>query len=219
VGRHIGERSNEVELMLTSGAIYILRLKYDGYATYFFQPTALDFGAVDLDNDEDATQSVVFSSTTARVTSDIVVDSAWLQVGRHERSNEETEIAVHVSKRNLPHGKNYARVTVRTTDPFKPEFSFRVSAEGVSEVRAIPGHLFLKPRREGMVRFVDADGRAVRIGSVDAELPGFNVVKRPGNSSLSLTYMGDGRSPDDAAVFWMTTESGIRCRFLVSVVD
>ena len=217
--RHaLGQRTAEVELMLTSGAIYVLTLEYEGYATYACQPQSLEFEGVDLDSEDEVIQSAIFTSQTARVV-ELVPDAPWLEAGYHDRGGGQTELAVRIAKENLPHGKNYATLNVVTSDPFKPEFSIRVMAEGVAQVRAIPGHLILRNRQDGIVRFVDRNGESVEIESVEPEPADFSIYRQPGSSTLRLRYVGKEAPGAGARVLWVTTSAGTRTRFLVTVLE
>lgn len=218
VGRLLGNRTNELELMLTNGAIYVLTLEHEGYPTYTYEPEMLDFGEVDLDSADACVSQITFTSQTAKITSEIKTDSSWLKASYRQSGEEDATIFMQIDRRYLPHGSNYAMVTITTDDLYKPEFSVRVKATGVAAIRAVPGHLFLMPFRESVVRFTDRDGKAVQIASIDTEIPNMYVYSRPGGSSLALEYR-DHTPPDEGALeIWITSTTGDRGRFLVTVL-
>lgn len=88
VGRFLGNRKNELELMLTNGAIYVLTLEHEGYPTYTYEPEMLDFGEVDLDSADAYIRRITFTSQTARITHEIKTDSSWLKAS-YRPSGEE----------------------------------------------------------------------------------------------------------------------------------
>jgi hypothetical protein len=211
----LGKRDSEIELMLTSGAIYVATIRYDGYATYDFSPRMLDFGAVDLDSLSGPTKEVVFRSDVSRV-KEVEVDAPWASASRRSEGGV-TTVFVGVDAQRLPHGKNFAQVTVHTSDAFQPEFSFRVSAEGVAALRASPGHVFASGQREAVVSFYHADGTPARIQNVTPEDPHLRFVKRYG-SVLAITAQPGATPSSEARVFWVTDDQGAKTRFFYSLV-
>lgn len=217
VGQLPGQHRKKLDLLLISGAIHPVFLKYAVFATYDFKPRNLRFGEVDLDDPtDDAITSVIFSSDTASIMGEAVVDSPWLEVGLHDRGNGEAEIAVHVVKRNLPYGRNFGRVSVSTDDSMRPSFTIPVYARGLSSLRPVPSHLFLRPGEQGCVRFITSDGATARIASAESDSTTVELVVDTDRRRIRVSLAGERLA--NAAVVSVTDDQGRGSKFLVSCV-
>jgi hypothetical protein len=223
-GGRPGKHSAEVQLKLASGAIYVLTINYETFATYTVLPDRLRFERVRLDavdDDSDAVQTLVFRSDTSALRGDPTSNVPWLQAAVAEVVGNEARVSVHVVKRHLPHGRNTAMLTVSTTDPYRPQFTIPVDVEGVAALRAVPGHVFLDAERrsDAVVRFVDAEGRRARIHEFTTDSPDITLVKRVFDGELAV-LLRRGARPASAGPFVVrvTDEAGNRTRFLVSIV-
>lgn len=223
-GGRPGRHSAEVQLMLASGAIYVLTIDYETVATYTVLPERLRFERVRLDiedDDSDAVQTLVFRSDTAALLGNPTSNVPWLEAAVAEGVGNEAQISVHVVKRYLPHGRNTAMLTVNTTDPYRPRFTIPVDVEGVAALRAVPGHAFLDAERRGeaIVRLVDAEGRRARIRELTADSPDIKLVKRIFEGELLVMLNPDARSSASGPyIVRVTDEAGNRTRFFVSIV-
>ncbi|HUU97349.1 MAG TPA: DUF1573 domain-containing protein [Phycisphaerae bacterium] len=217
VGPIPGEHRKKISVLLSSGAIRTVFLKYVSFNTYASKPRNVQFGEVNLDDDtDDALARVIFTSDTASIVGEPVVDSPWLEVGVHDRGNGETEIAVHVAKRNLPYGKSLGRVTFTTTDRMRPSFTVLAYAQGVSRLRPVPSHVLLRVGQPGEVRFITREGMVARIASVSSDDEGIDVVVDEDGEAVSVTLNVDVLP--NAAVVRVTDQRGVRSKFLVSSV-
>ncbi|MBU0638455.1 MAG: DUF1573 domain-containing protein [Planctomycetes bacterium] len=218
VGPVAGEHTKKIDLLLSSGAIHTVFLKFFAYQTYDVRPRYLKFDAVNLDDEtDDAIASVIFTSDTATFIEEPVTDSPWLQAGLHDRRNGETEIAVRVVKRNLPYGKNFGRVTLATDDPTRPAFTIPIHAEGVAQLRPVPSHVFLRAGEERQVRFILADGATARIASFSADNDALAVALVPDNGALAVSVARGHLT--SAALVCVEDERGKKSKFLVSCVE
>ena len=218
VGPGPGQETKQIDLMLDSGAVHTAFVKYKVVATYSCRPGKLAFARVGLDHAEQETlASAIFSSPTARIV-DFSVDSPWLNVGLDERDNGETEIVVELVKRNLVHGMNYGRVDFVTDDSARPQFTLPVEAEGVSQLRPVPGRVFLRVGEQKTVRFVrGADAEALRLVSAGAEGEAVAVSINADQTTVSVALRS--KSAVGPVVVSVTDDRGLTATFLVFEVE
>ena len=219
-GERLGSRKAELELMLDSGTIYWLALKYQGYATYTCMPDSVAFQAVDLDDEEDqsdCTQTISFRSADVVVTA-VDPQASWLEAGVYDTGPSDTPIWVHVVKTRLPHGKNVGLVNVTTSDPFRPQFSVRVTANGVSKLRALPGHVVLRPNQEARVMFVRSDGTLAQLTAIQPDSNDIRAVIQPQRASVLIAANEDSAADNKTRVVRVTDANGYVTRVLVTVI-
>lgn len=214
-GGRLGTRTSDIELMLTNGAIYRLTVEFDCFPTYTVQPPSLSFEEVDLDAElDDCTQTIVFRSESARI-QHMRADVPWLEAAQVDPDSDPVQLAVHVRRDVIPHGRNVGTLHVTTDDPYQPEFYIRVAAHAVSRLRASPGHLFLRRNQEGMVRFTATDGTPARIALFETDAEGLVIMERRGG--LVVRPDADYSEFGETVILWVTSEQGARTRVLLTV--
>ncbi|MFO0838443.1 MAG: hypothetical protein U1D55_07925 [Phycisphaerae bacterium] len=220
VGNALGERAREIEVMTDAGMVLNAVVKYTAYATYFVSPESANLGPLNLDTDEDEPSGIatlVFSSGTAKITEAPVADVPWLQVALDEPVGERQNIVVRALKTELTSGHGYGRVTIRTSDPTRPEYVFAVQVDATSTLRALSERVFLRPGEAFIVRFADRAGR-------DAKL----VEAVPSADFLEVSIIKDGRElriaalPGDSrprsAIVQVSDDQGRKTRVRVSIL-
>jgi hypothetical protein len=217
VGQLPGEYRKKLDLLLESGSMHPVFLKYVAYATYDFKPRNLRFGEVDLDDPtDDAIASVVFFSETASIVGDAGTDSPWLQAAVHNGKNVDPQVVVGVLKQYLPHGRNLGRVSVATDDPYRPTFTIPVHADGVSDVRAVPSHVFLRAGEQREVHFITKEGATARLADARSDTEGVEVSIEGERHVVRVRLNVEALT--NAAVVSVTDDEGRVSRFLGSLV-
>jgi hypothetical protein len=188
VGGALGQRNSEIQVLTDKGTVYWLGIRYDGYATFTWQPGELDFGSVDISTDDDegdeAVRTLVVRGERVRVTG---VDSnvPWVDAAWDEVRPGEATVYVHVTRRNLAHDTQIGLLTVHTDDPHRAKFSVRVRVTGVAALRALPGHAFVRRGRSTTVHLVRADGTRCSVASAEADENGLRIEFVTGGPSVT----------------------------------
>lgn len=213
VGSLIGEHSKGIDVLLESGAVHTLFLKFSGFETYRYSPRFLRFAEINLDDDESATQSVIFSSAGVSVLPPPEVDSPWLEAALLPRGNGEVEIVVHIAKRNLAAGKSYGRVSLRTDDENRPTFSIPVRVEAVSHLRPVPAHVFLAAASEKSIVFVTNEGFHAKVARASSNDESVSATIHSDGRSVLVRW--DGSALGEAAVVSVEDEDGHQAKVFV----
>lgn len=191
VGGALGSHSRKIDVLLESGELHTAFIVYSTFATYAYSPRQLDLGRIDLDaGADDLTARVLFTSPVVSLVEAPITDSAWLEAGLHDRGNGEVEILVNLIRRNLSHGRNVGRVTLRTDDGTRPEFSVFVRCEAFSELRALPSHLILRPNESRSVRFITSQGADARIVSAATDDDSVSITIDEARTTVTVSLSG-----------------------------
>lgn len=218
-GLHLGSRTTEVELMLTSGAIHSLVIDFECYSTYVVEPREVPFGEIEL-SESDATRDarvVLFRSDSAEIVA-VDPDVAWVDASCVKSGAGVTQIALHPRADALTHGQHVGTVHVSTTDPYVPEFAIRVKATGVADLRPVPAHVFVRRGREGAVTVLDRNGRVVHISEYGGDTEGMTIGTRL-KTQLYLIPAQDAPITAKPRIIWVGDDSGRRSRFFVTITE
>lgn len=158
VGNALGEHRRQIDVLLDNGAIHSLFLAYNAYPTYVITPSEIDLGVVDLDEREDSTVSIAFSSEYSAISAVPDADAAWVQTALVQRTPTESEILVRVRREFLPYGETHAQVHITTNDPYKPHAVVPLRLQTKARLRASPSRLVLARGESGTVGLIRADG-------------------------------------------------------------
>ncbi len=184
-----GETREEVTLLLDTGAVHVLPVRFEVLAGYSVRPAAIDFGTVNLDEGADVLTSAIFESDQATIAGTPTSDAAWVDVSVGSSVAGETELVVSLVKTRLATGRQWANISVSTTDAHRPHLTIPVRANATSSLRPVPGQVVLRAGDERVVHVVDSDGRTVDVVGwtwVDGD-SGADVSVRPDGGRAVLT--------------------------------
>lgn len=180
-------------------------------------PSLVEFGQIDLTAGTSGTvRNVVFRSELVRLKGAVESDSAWLEAGRRDRGNGETEIAVHVIPRNLQYGRNVGRITIPLDDPHVPSWTLAIVADGYQPLRPEPSHVFLRGSEAQEVMFVASDGSRPRLTSA---VPDTDRVAVEVRGDTIVVKNRTQKRIDDATLVLVTDGEGHRSSVLVSCTE
>jgi len=189
-GSKTGKRGSELALLLDTGAVHALNIEFEVYPTFELRPGRLDF-VVNLDDhqdDSDAVQLVDFVSETSRIAAPPSADVAWLEAIVDESAGG-AALHVHVLKDRLTFGDNHGQIRLEIEDPLVRTWLIPVTATGKSDLRAIPGRVFVRVGEAKRVRLVDRDGVTVQVASAVPEHTSVRCALSGGHLIIEL---GDG---------------------------
>ena len=219
-GERAGVSRQRVTLVTRSGYTHSAVVEAKVHGTYQVLPHILEFREVDTGSvdSEPVAQSIVFRSDTARIVGQADIDSLWLRLVESETVEADTVMHVVVIPQLLPLGANVARAVVPTDDPYRPEFSVFVNAEGVALLRAVPSQVFLRPGESKTVRFIDHDGDMVDVTRLEGTVNGISArIVESGDAVVLMRSVESNNAR--AGTVWVTDANGRRARVLVTAYD
>lgn len=216
IGNNLGEVVSTISVITNEGVIFPFHVRAEGCATFRFDPSVLLFDGVNLaDERDDQVQTILFTSDSVRIQGKPRTDAPWLDAGIHRRTTGETEIVLHVVKRNLADGQNVGRITFALDDPTHPSWTLPVTVTAFNPLRAVPGHVFLRGDAPAEAFCVGSDGGVPQLVDARSDDPGLSIDV---NADRVRVARNSGGESDEAAVVWLRDSRGRVAKLLVTTV-
>jgi hypothetical protein len=189
---HTGRRSEDVSILLDTGAVYVLPLHFEVLATYAVHPEDLDFGDIDLGEQPEAVASAMFTSETAHVLGQPQTNVPWLEAFAVPREQGGTSLVVRVLADQMAYGRNWGHIVVNTDDSYRPTCTINVRAAGIAGLRPVPSHIVLRAGEGCAARFFMPTGVAAQLVRAEASAGDVSVRVPEDDQAIALIGAEEG---------------------------
>lgn len=165
-GGSTGGFSRPVEILLRDGRVFSTSIRYEVAETYFVTPSSIQFGEIPWADRGAQVRSISVRSSAPLSIEKVEMDVPWLRVGVRALPDDNYELPVGIDPDTVVAGLIHGRITVHTSDAYRPRFVIPVAAYLNSPIRAVPACIVLREGETRMLRLFSENGEPVAVDVV-----------------------------------------------------